>query len=205
MIGIIEKVLVDCLLEAGGEELKADAFLKAGIPRDRVYRLDRHYPDEETGRLLAAALHVTGLEEGKLFEIFSDNFLDVIGTVFPRFLEMASNSEELVRMQAKIHALIAAGIRTRRGSTQTTDKFQLESLNEHHLIVRYRSELQLCGLYTKLVEAAARRYGDEVLVEEMSCRHKGAEACRMSVKWLSIDGNLTLHSPQFPLDVAKTG
>jgi len=70
VIGIIEKVLVDCLLSVGGDELKLDAFLHAGIRNDRVYRLDRHYPDDETGRLLTAALHVTGLESDALFEVF---------------------------------------------------------------------------------------------------------------------------------------
>jgi len=205
VIGIIEKVVVDCLLEAGGEELKLDAFLRAGIPNDRVYRLDRHYPDEETGRLIDAALAVTGLTDTELFEVFSENFLNVVETVFPRFMEMADTSEDLVRMQAKIHALIAAGIRTPEDHHETTDKFQLELQESNHMVVSYRSELQLCGLYITLVEAAARRFGDEVVIEELSCRHTGAPVCRMDLKWTMINGMPTRYAYPSDLPVAASG
>ena len=61
MIGVIEKVVVECLLEIGDEELVQDVFFAAGIPPDRVYRMDQHYPDAETARLINSALKVTGV------------------------------------------------------------------------------------------------------------------------------------------------
>ncbi|WP_299962452.1 heme NO-binding domain-containing protein [uncultured Roseobacter sp.] len=202
MIGIIEKVVVECLLEAGGDELRLDAFLKAGIPNDRVYRIDSHYPDEETQRLIAATLEVTGLSEDALFKLFSARFFEVIAQVFPKFIEMAESSEDLVRMQAKIHALMASGTRTPEGSSETEDKFTVEEQSDHHLIVRYRSHLQLCGLYIKLVEACAHRFGDEVVLEELTCRNRGDDACRIRVKWTAIDGVPTQYASKDPSAVS---
>jgi len=106
----------------------------------------------------------------------------VVEAVFPKFLEMAANSEELVRMQAKIHALIAAGIRSPEGSSETNDKFKLDVVEDHHFHVTYKSELQLCALYKILVRFTADRFGDEIDIEELGCRYKGASNCQFSIK-----------------------
>ncbi|MGX9354674.1 heme NO-binding domain-containing protein [Roseobacteraceae bacterium S113] len=188
LIGIIEKVLVECLLKHGGEELRQDVFWVANIPPDRVYRMDRHYPDEETGRLLAATFEVTNLAPDVLFDTFSETFMDVVSNVFPQFIAMSKSSEDLVRKQAKIHALIAAGTRADGESALSVDKFRLEDHGMHHISVHYRSELQLCGLYKALVRAAARRFGDDARIEETACRHEGATACVLDVKWHAIAG-----------------
>ena len=111
MIGVIEKVIVDCLYEAGGEDLRRSVFTEAAIPIDRVYRMDQHYDDTETASLITATLKITGISPQELYDLFSRVFFDVVEDVFPEFLRMSATSEDLVRKQAKIHALIAAGSR----------------------------------------------------------------------------------------------
>lgn len=191
MIGVIEKVVVECLLEIGDEELVQDVFFAAGIPPDRVYRMDQHYPDAETARLIKSALKVTGVSTQELFDLFGKTFFDVVADVFPEFLRMSKSSEDLVRKQAKIHALIAAGSRKPGESRKSTDKFQLLDLGPHDIQVRYKSELQLCGLYETLVRHAAERFGDTVKFAPHECAHNGADACIISVRWTSIAGRPT--------------
>ncbi|MEO1689533.1 MAG: heme NO-binding domain-containing protein [Pseudomonadota bacterium] len=191
MIGIIEKVIVDCLLDIGGDELRLDVFLDAGIPPERVYRIDQHYPDAETARLIASALRCTGLAEPELFRRLSVSFFDVVEHVFPEFLRMCRTSEELVRRQAKIHALIAAGSRRPGESEKSTDKFAMESLGPHHVRVRYRSELQLDGFFETLVREAAARFGDEVEIPPYARGGGGADGSMITVKWTSIAGRPT--------------
>ena len=195
MIGVIEKVIVECLLEVGNDELRQDVFLKAGIPADRLYRMDRHYPDDETARLIDAALTATQLRPDQFFELFSHMFFNVVEQVFPEFLRMSESSEDLVRKQAKIHALIAAGSRKPGECEDSTDKFRLEDRGPHDVVVHYKSRLQLCGLYEKLVQHAAARFGDEVQFAEHICAHRGADACRIRVQWTSIAGNPTRFHP----------
>ncbi|MEM9577084.1 MAG: heme NO-binding domain-containing protein [Pseudomonadota bacterium] len=198
MIGVIEKTVVDCLLEVGDQELVQDVFFAANIPPDRVYRMDRHYPDGETGRLINAVLKVTGLTPEQLFELFAKVFFEVVEDVFPEFLRMSKTSEDLVRKQAKIHALIAAGGRKPGESNKSTDKFQLEDRGPNEIAVRYQSELQLCGLYQTLVGYAADLFGDTVLIEHSECAHEGAEFCKIHVKWTSIAGQPTRFHPTAP-------
>ncbi|WP_299631891.1 heme NO-binding domain-containing protein [uncultured Roseobacter sp.] len=197
MIGIIEKVIVDSLLELGGDELRQDVFFVAKIPNDRIYRIDRHYDDGETMRLIEAVLQVTGLETSELFDLLSEAFLEFVEGVFPEFLRMSRTSEDLVRKQAKIHALIAAGSRKPGDSQKSADKFRIEDHGPHHITVHYQSQLQLCGFYEALVRAAAKHFGDEVVFASHECAHEGANACRMTMKWTSVAGTPTFFtSPQ---------
>jgi hypothetical protein len=191
VIGVIEKVMVDCLLELGDAELVQDIFFAAGIPPDRVYRMDQHYPDAETAKLIDAALRLTGKTEQQLFDLFARVFFDVIELVFPEFLRMCETSEDLVRKQVKIHALIAAGSRKPGESAKSTDKFLLEDRGPHDILVRYKSELQICLLYETLVRHAAARFGDTVEITRKGCAHEGAEACIFAVKWTALGGKPT--------------
>lgn len=168
------------------------------MPVDRVFRLDQNYPDEETGRLIDATLNQSGLDADALFALFSRTFIRFIRDVFPQFMTMSENSEELVRMQAKIHALIAAGMRSKEERGATTDKFTLVDQGPHRLTVRYRSHLQLSGLYKQLVRDMATEFGGKVEIDTLDCRKAGAEACRFCVRWIAIGGRSAdpdLHRP----------
>ncbi len=188
MIGIIQKTLVECLMEAGGDALRAAVFQEARVPADRVYRMDQNYPDDEMGRLIDATLRLTGLSADEVHALFSRTFIGLVKEVFPQFMAMAASSEELVRMQAKIHALIGAGMRSKDERDAAVDKFQLVDQGKHRIAVRYRSQLQLCGLYRQLVRDMAAEYGDVVEIETAACRKAGAEACGFAVTWVALAG-----------------
>ena len=128
---------------------------------------------------------------------FPASFFDVVEDVFPEFLRMSATSEDLVRKQAKIHALIAAGSRKPGESSKSTDKFQLLDRGKHDIVVRYKSDLQLCGLYETLVRHAAARYGDTIEIARHECAHNGADACTIGVRWTSIAGRPTRFHPDF--------
>lgn len=188
MIGIIQKTLTECLLEAGGEELRQAVFREARVPLDRAFRMDQNYPDEEMGRLIEATQRVTGLDADAVFGLFSRAFIDLVKDVFPKFIAMSESSEELVRMQAKIHALIGAGLRSKAERDATVDKFHLEDQGPHRITVRYRSALQLCGLYKRLVRDMAAEFGDTVEIDTLRCRKAGADACGFCVRWTALAG-----------------
>jgi hypothetical protein len=60
--------------------------------------------------------------------------------------------------------------------------------------VRYRSNLQLCGLYRQLVRDMAAEYGDTVTIDTRACRKRGAEACAFALHWSELAGR----TPQGP-------
>lgn len=199
MIGIIQKTLTECLLQAGGDDLRRAVFREAGVPEDRVFRMDQNYPDEEMGRLLEATKRLTGLESDSVEAMFARTFLRLVKEVFPQFIAMSADSADLVRMQARIHALIGSGLRSQVERDATADKFHLQEQGPHRVVVRYRSHLQLCGLYRHLVRATADHFGDTVDIATLQCRSQGAEACSFRVAWTAIAGRptgLDLQAPE---------
>ena len=190
MIGIIQKTLTECLLEQGGDDLRCAVFREAGIPESRVFKLDQNYPDEEAGRLLEATVTVTGLDREAVFKLFSKTFIKLLKDLFPQFMKV-QDSEELIRMQAKIHALIAAGLSSAKEREKMTDKFLLEDQGPHKMNVIYRSQLQLCGLYKRLASDLAADYGDSIEINTVDCRKRGAYACKLCVRWTAIGGKPT--------------
>lgn len=191
MIGIIEKVLVDCLLEVGGDELRQDVFFAAGIPPDRIYRMDEHYPDSETSRLIASALQITQVSTQEFFDLFATLFFDMVDQVFPEFLAMCDTSEDLVRRQIKIHAIMAAGCRAPEDRQQVMDKFRMIDHGPHDIELHYKSELRLCELYETLLRFSAKRFGDTVEIADHQCAHSGNSACIFAIRWTSIGGQPT--------------
>jgi hypothetical protein len=201
MIGIIQKTLTECLLQAGGEDLRRAVFREAGVPEDRVFRMDQNYPDDELGRLIETTKRLTGLGTDAVDALFAKTFVRLVKQVFPQFMAMSAHSEDLVRLQARIHALIGSGLRSKAERDATTDKFHLEEDGQHRIVVRYRSHLQLCGLYRHLVQAMAEEFGDTVDIATVRCRRRGAETCAFRVGWTSLAGRLTgvdLHQVERP-------
>jgi hypothetical protein len=198
MIGIIQKTLTECLMQAGGDDLRRAVFRKAGVPENRVFRMDQNYPDDEMGRLLDATRELTGLDADAVDTLFARNFVRLVKDVFPQFIAMSADSEDLVRMQARIHALIAGGLRSTAEREASSDKFHMEDQGNHRIVVRYRSALQLCGLYRQLVRAMADEFGDTVEISTVRCRKAGAESCAMAVCWTAIAGRRTDIDPPTP-------
>ncbi|MEL7255790.1 MAG: heme NO-binding domain-containing protein [Pseudomonadota bacterium] len=191
MIGIIEKVLVDCLIEVGGDELRQDVFFAAGIPADRVYRMDQHYPDAETARLLEATLTQTQLDAQAIFDLFTAQFFDIVEQVFPEFLRMCSSSEDLLRKQIKIHSIMAGGCRAAEDRQQVYDKFHLVDIGPHEIQVHYKSELQLSLLYETLMRYAAEKFGDTVVMQKIypdPDAPDGAGGVVFHMRWTAIAG-----------------
>lgn len=197
MIGIIPRTLVECLVDEGGEELRQAVFHRADLCGHHVFRMDENYSDEDLKRLIDASLAVTGLTPDALYDRFSRTFVRYIQTTFPAFLDMCATSEDLVRMQAKIHALIGAGMASQHERDATSDKFTVEDHSDHALTVRYCSGLQLCGLYKALARHFAKLYGDTLEIDTLACRKgdSGVGACRFRVRWLHLaEGGATAHA-----------
>ncbi len=188
MIGLVQKALAECLLDTGGDALRRAVYRKVGVPEDRVYRLDQGYPDIETGRMLEATTTLTGLGTEEVYTLLSRSFVRLVSDVFPGFLTLAKNSEDLIRTQAKIQALVAAGLQSERPHAPPVDKFQLEEDVPHQITLHYRSERPLCGLYKRLVQDLVDLFGDTMRIETLACRKSGADACRFCLRWTSVAG-----------------
>lgn len=60
-------------------------------------------------------------------------------------------------------------------------KLHVQPLNELGVLVSYTSERGLCALLEGLLRGTAAHYGEQVVVEEIQCMHRGDPGCVFSV------------------------
>jgi len=65
------------------------------------------------------------------------------------------------------------------------DKFRIERFDDK-IVTHYRSPNKLCSLYKALARWMFSHYGDEALIEETKCMHRGDEECEIHVIWRNL-------------------
>lgn len=193
MIGIIQRILLDLLEDTGGETLRHAVMDRADVPRDRDYRIDQNYPDDECLRLIQGAVAETGLSEDVLNEKYAQAFLAEARNLFPEFFKMSSSSEEFLLRQATIHGVISSGLKKPEERQKVKDKFSARRIRPGFVEITYRSPNQLCGLFRALAHEVAGLYGETLTVECADCMKRGDEACRFELHWDSA--GLTADQP----------
>lgn len=183
MIGIIQRILLDLLEETGGEALRHAVMDRADVPRDRNYRIDQNYPDDECLRLIHSAVTETGLSEDQINALYATAFLKEARNLFPQFFNMASSSEEFLLRQATIHGVIASGLKKPEERQVVKDKFSARRIEPGFVEITYRSPNQLCGLFRALAHEVAGLYGESLTVDCADCMKRGDPACRFELRW----------------------
>lgn len=183
MIGIIQQVLLDFLEQHGGNELKQRVLTTANVDPSINYRIDKNYSDDECLRLINAAVIETGLSETTVYQHYATAFLKKAQALFPRFFEIADDSEGFLLRQARIHAVMASGLKRQDERQHVNDKFSATSVEPGKVRVIYRSANGLCRLYQALAFEVAALYDDKIEFEEPCCMHQGAVHCEFLISW----------------------
>jgi len=160
-----------------GHEGAAQTLAEAGLPPDRVYKLNESYADSEGQRLTAAALQLVSLED--VAEAF---FKDTLQR-FPTFFEMCKTSRSFLEMQPEIHNTFAHGLQRPEERDAVRDKFRLEKL-EDELVVHYRSPNRLCEMYKAIAQHVFQHYGDKATIDEPQCMNRGDGECELRIRWM---------------------
>ena len=176
MLGYPLKLLLNAIERRHGSEAASQMLAEAGIPRDRIYRLNEPYDDSEATRLTAAALERISLED--IAEAF---FADTL-VRFPTWFEMCKTSREFLEMQPVIHNTFAHGLQRPEERDAVRDKFRLEKLTDE-LVVHYRSPHRLCDMYRAIAQHVFQHYGDTATIEEPKCMKRGDGECELRIRW----------------------
>jgi hypothetical protein len=151
---------------------------EAGIPVDRVYRLNVPYSDTEAQSLTAVASHRLSLED--IAEAF---FKDTLAR-FPTWFGMCKTSRQFLEMQPEIHNTFAQGLQRPEEQADVREKFRLEKL-EDELVVHYRSPNRLCEMYKAIARNVFRHYQDNATIDEPTCMNRGDAECELRIRWTS--------------------
>lgn len=182
MVGLIQKILLDLVESAGGQEAVAEVKRRSGVPLDKEYNMNEVYDDGEWQRLLAATCDVLQLSREQAIEAYADAFHKDALKRWPAWFAMSSCAREFLQRQPKIHNGFASAVDDQSAGEAINDKFRLE-MGEDEIIMHYRSPNRLCDLYKALANRIITHYGDEASIEETHCLHKGDEECVFHIRW----------------------
>lgn len=182
MVGLIPKLFLDWIRQTGGAEAEAQVRAKAGIPEDRLYRIDVPYDDEEWVRMFRAGQEVLGVEEDHAESAFAKYFYHDALTRWPTWFEISPTARHFIERQPVIHNGFARSAQTADGRDRVENKFSLEK-HPHRLVMRYRSSNRLCGFYRALATLILRHYGESAEIEEVCCVKSGDPECEIHIRW----------------------
>jgi len=177
VLGYPLKTVLKAIETRYGRDTVLQLFAEAGVPADRVYRLNEPYPDSEAMRLSVAAFRRISVEEmGEYF------FKDTLER-FPTWYAMCKTSREFLEMQPEIHNTFALGLQRPEDREAVHDKFRLEKLAEE-LVVHYRSPNRLCDMYKAIARHVFQHYRESATIDEPRCMNRGDSECELRIRWM---------------------
>lgn len=175
MHGVIFRALKEHVTEEHGEDVWSEMMDAAGI-EPKLYLPVSYYPDRELHALVAAGSDVTGRSEADLLEGFGADLAPDLLDTFSTYVPDEWGTLEVLANLGEIYDAVESG--TDEADTPDVDP---ERDGENAVVVRYRSDRELCDLGTGIVRGVAEAYGDSVRVREDACMHDGADACEIRV------------------------
>ena len=172
MHGLIFAGLRDYTALRLGEERAAEIW------SDRAFEITEAYDDNWFAAQLDRLVDATGesirdVQRG--FGAFAAQ--TTFAGLYPDYYEASGDTFTfLLGIEEKIHDLVRATI---KGAYPP--KLHVRPMGDLGVLVSYTSERKLCGLLEGLVDGTAAHYGDDVVVEEIQCMHRGDAGCVFSV------------------------
>lgn len=191
MVGLIQKLFLDMIRQAGGEPLVDQIKKEADIASDQTYQINNIYPDEEWQRLLAAGLKVLNMTPEQADDMYADYFLNDAMKRFPMWFDMCKTAYDFLLIQPTIHNCFATSVIDKKDRDRINDKFVVDKAEKpNKLITHYRSGNHHCGFYKALARCLLKYYKDEAIIEETQCLKQGGTECEIHFNFSKL-GNVS--------------
>jgi len=174
MKGIVFNLLGDIVTEQYGADTWDRLLDAAGA--DGSYTSLGNYPDEELGRLVAAASAALGEDPQNIVRWFGRSALPILASKYPQFFRHQGTRAFVLTLNAIIHP----EVRKLYPGAQAPD-FEFQTSSPDALVMLYRSERRLCAFAEGLIEGAATHFGETVTIAHPSCMHRGDPHCRLEL------------------------
>lgn len=176
MKGIVFNILEEMVLERAGMEAWNSVLSRA---RDAggVYTSAVSYPDDELLALVDAVSEYLAMPVQDVVQAFGEFMFAALARRYPLFIERCP---DLFSFLGSIDSVIHVEV-NKLYSNPSLPKIDCEYLDEHRLVLHYRSERKMCMLAEGLILGAARHYAVPVRMTHAVCMHRGADHCELEV------------------------
>ena len=171
MKGIVFNLLEEVVSAEYGDQ-KWDALLEAaGVAG--AYSSIGTYPDEELGRIVAAASRSLGAPPQDVVRWFGRKAIPLLARNYPQFF---SPHRRTVDFLLTLNTIIHPEVRKLHRDAVVPD-FRFETPAPNVLQIGYQSPRRLCALAEGFIQGAADYYGETLALEHPTCMLRGDDRC----------------------------
>ncbi|MFH1513964.1 MAG: heme NO-binding domain-containing protein [bacterium] len=177
MKGIINKGIQDFVKNKFGDEAWGKITAPAGC-EESFFAITFDYPDEMTISLVKAVSEVSEFPiETVMLEYGRFMVQNTLKENYPTYFQLAGNNpRDFLLNMSKVHEHA-----TRSISKSAPPKFEYEEMPDGKLRMYYYSERGLCTVLRGLILGVGDYFNHKLEVEEVECKHNGADHCIMEV------------------------
>ena len=173
MHGVIFTSFRDYLTSEHGGDVAQGVFAD-----EPIFLLSESYGDERLGALMERAALATGRGPDEVvhdFGVFTA--LTTFTRLYPAFFAIAPSTREfLLTVETRIHELVRATI-----PNAAPPQLAVTERGDAGVSIVYSSPRRLCVLLRGLVRGTARHFGEDAVIEESTCMHRGDPSCTFEV------------------------
>lgn len=176
MKGIVFNLLEEVVSRAHGEDVW-DTLVEAAQV-DGVYTALGTYPDEDLGRLVAAAAELLATPADEVTRWFGRGTMPLFVERYPELLTAHASVRSLALalndvIHPEVHKLYPGAV---------TPEFTFDTSAQDVLVIEYRSPRQLCMFAEGLLYGAADHYGEHLSIDHPSCQKRGDDRCLLAIR-----------------------
>ena len=173
MKGIVFNLLEQAIGAEHGEDMWDDLLEATGL--EGAYTSLGNYADEQLVRLLKATSGVLGRSADEVERWLGRSAMGPLSKLYPDFFTPHSGTKAFV---LTLNEIIHPEVRKLYPGADVP-VFSFESRSEAQLSVGYSSARKMCAFAEGLIQGAAVHYGEQVIIEQSRCMHRGDEVCTL--------------------------
>ena len=175
MKGIVFNLLEHCVRQECGEDAWDSVLESAGL--EGAYASLGSYPDEDLGRIVAAASEAFKMTPDGVTRWFGRSALPLLAEKYPSlFAKHGSARSFLLSLNDIIHPEVRKlypGV--------DVPEFEYDTSSDETLVMTYTSARRLCSFAEGLIEGAAQHFGEELKIERPRCMKRGDLECELRI------------------------
>jgi len=147
-----------------------------GVPTDS-YALSQNYPDEQTLAIVECLCELLETPRPALMEDFGKFLVPALLRIYGGLLDPGWRTlDVLTHTEDVIHRVVRS-----RNPGASPPRIEIQRTSPSAVRILYSSPRKLCGLARGITRGIAAHLGEPIVIEDISCMHRGDAQCIIAV------------------------